>query len=101
MNSKSFQPDPFKPTNSRRNCDKKKEKKEDEHIIGAIIEMTTNYSAPVELDLTEEEVPDSNIEVSESDREELIGGDLDTSSKLKIKVKKTMLNHTSLFVKKQ
>ena len=66
MNRGSFEPNPFKPKNLGR-ANRNRKNNEDKEIVRAIIESSPNGSTPVELDLVEEEVPDSDSEGSELD----------------------------------
>ena len=76
MNIGLFEPDPFKPKNLRKG--NRNKKKEDKETIEAIIKSNPNDITPVELDPAVNKLPDS--EESESDSEESIGEDLDTSN---------------------
>ena len=56
MNSKTFEPDLFKPKNLKRGTWKKK--KEDKETVGTIIEPVPNKPTAAESDPVGEEVPD-------------------------------------------
>ena len=95
MNSKMFEPDPFKPKNTRNcNCDRKKKMNEDKETVGAIAKSSPNKPPPDELDSVEKEVPDRDNEKTEPDSRESISEDSGTSSGIKNQIKKAMPNHT-------
>ena len=79
VNSRTFEPDPFKIKNSRRGNQKKKKEDKDKETVRAIIKPIPNKPTAAKLDAAKEEVPDSDNEELESDNEESINGNLDTS----------------------